>query len=68
MVNPPRGRGTTSISEVDEFLDGVTSVRKISYHPKGETLTLRNLNAPRIKEVVVDAETGMRVITVITKK
>lgn len=46
------------------FLDTATSVRKINPHPLGDTITLRNTNSS-IKEVVVDAATGKRVITVI---
>ena len=68
MVNPPNGRGITSIVEIDSFLDGVTKVRKITQHTHGDTLTLRNINSPRVKEVVVDSLTGRKIITVITKK
>ncbi|MDD7793071.1 hypothetical protein [Clostridium sp. 'White wine YQ'] len=68
MVTPPPGRVPTSIAEVDEFLDTATSIRKISQHPLGDTITLRNTNSPSIKEVVVDAATGKCVITVITPK
>lgn len=68
MMTPPVGRGPTTMAEVDHFLDTATQVRKISPHPLGDTLTLRNANAPRVKEVVVDAATGQRVITVITPK
>ena len=68
MVNPPNGRGITSIAEIDSFLDGVTKVRKITQHTHGDTLTLRNINSPRVKEVVVDSLTGRKIITVITKK
>jgi hypothetical protein len=68
MVTPPAGRSPTTMAEVDQFLDTATLVRKVTHHPLGDTLTLRNANAPRIKEVVVDAATGKRIITVITPK
>jgi hypothetical protein len=67
MATPPRGRIPTSVSQVDEFLDSATQVRKVSHHALGDTITLRNTNSP-IKEVVVDAATGNRVITVITPR
>ena len=68
MVNPPDSRGITNMAEIDEFLDGVTKVRKMTVNEKGVSLSLRNENSNRVKEVVVDAATGKRVITVITKK
>lgn len=68
MVTPPPGRVPTSIAELDDFLDTATQIRKISQHPLGDTITLRNANSPSIKEVVVDAGTGKRIITVITPK
>lgn len=68
MMTPPAGRAPTTMAEIDQFLDTATQVRKISPHPLGDTITLRNATAPRVKEVVVDAATGQRVITVITPK
>lgn len=67
MVNPPPGRVPTTIWEIDEFLDTAAEIRKVSFHPKGDTITLRNSNSP-IHEIVVDAETGNRIITVINAK
>jgi RHS repeat-associated protein len=67
MVQPPPGRVPTTMTEVDEFLDTATQVRKINNHSLGDTITLRNANST-IKEIVVDAETGKRVITIINKK
>ena len=67
MVNPPPGRVPTTIWEIDEFLDTATEIRKVSFHPKGDTITLRNSNS-LIHEIVVDAETGNRIITVINAK
>ena len=67
MVNPPAGRVPTSMADIDNFLDTVTNIRKITPHPLGDTLTLRNSNSS-IKEIVVDAATGKRVITVINPK
>ncbi len=67
MVNPPPGRVPTTIWEIDEFLDTATEIRKVSFHPKGDTITLRNSNCP-IHKIVVDAETGNRIIMVINVK
>ena len=67
MVTPPAGRVPTTMQEIDDFLDTATSVRKISQHPLGDTITLRKSNSS-IKEVVVDAATGNKVITVINPK
>ncbi len=39
----------------------------MSNHPLVDTITLRNVDLP-IKEIVVDAATGKRIITVITQK
>lgn len=68
MVNPPRGRSGMSAAEVDEVLDGATNVRKRSFHPQGNTLTIQNRNMPGNPQVVVDEATGSRVITVVNPK
>lgn len=68
MVYPPPGRVPTSIKEIDNFLDTATELRKVTPHPLGDTLTLRNNNIPTIKEIVVDAATGKRIITVINPR
>ena len=52
-------------SEVDEVLDTANKIKKISVHPKGNTITVQNTTMPGKPQVVVDAETGQRVITVI---
>lgn len=65
MVNPPAGRVAMTPAQIDEVLDGATRVVKRSYNPMGDTLTIRNANMPGRPEVVVDAATGTRVITVI---
>ena len=67
MVNPPIGRISTTVTELDYFLNTATSIRKITQHPLGDTITLRNTNS-HIFEVVVDAQSGNKVITVITPK
>ncbi|WP_366921796.1 hypothetical protein MFMK1_002212 [Metallumcola ferriviriculae] len=67
MVNPPKGRVPTSMTDIDNFLDTVTDIRKISQHPLGDTITLRNASSS-IKEVVVDTATGKRIITIINPK
>ncbi|PCD02040.1 hypothetical protein COC42_11175 [Sphingomonas spermidinifaciens] len=68
MVNPPSGRVSMSLSEVDAVLDGATSVVKRSYHPEGGTLTIENAKMPGRPRVIVDEATGQRVITVINPK
>jgi RHS repeat-associated protein len=67
MTNPPVGRVPTSMADIDSFLDTATDIRKISQHPLGDTITLRNDNSS-IKEIIVDAATGKRVITVINPR
>ncbi len=68
MTNPPNGRASMTASEVDEVLDTANKIRKISVHPKGNTLTVQNTSMPGKPQVVVDAKTGQRVITVIKRK
>jgi hypothetical protein len=57
-----------SASQVDQVLDGATNIRKMSPHPLGDTLTIQNRNMPGAPQVVIDAATGQRVITVINPK
>jgi len=57
-----------SPSEIDDVLDGATSVVKRSCHPDGNTLTIENANLPGRPRVIVDEATGQRVITVINPK
>lgn len=54
--------------QVDQVLDEGNLIRKISPHPEGDTITVRNTKMPGSPEVVVDAETGNRVITVVNPK
>jgi len=68
MVEPPRGRVPMSIQEVDQVLDTATRVRKITDHPKGYTVTLQRPDLPGRPQVVVDAATGERVVTVIKNR
>lgn len=68
MVNPPKGRSQMSPADVDAVLDGATNIRKRSFHPQGNTLTIQNRNLPGKPQVVVDEATGNRVITVINPK
>jgi RHS repeat-associated protein len=67
MVYPTAGRVPTTMQQIDDFLNYTTGIRKITQHPKGATLTLRN-SSSSLKEVVVDAATGKRVVTVINPK
>jgi hypothetical protein len=68
MVNPPAGRLPMSPAEIDQVLDGATSIVKRNYHPEGNTLTIQNANLPGKPRVIVDEATGSRVITVINPK
>lgn len=65
MTNPPEGRAPMTPSEVDEVLDTANRIKKVSVHPKGDTITVQNTTMPGKPQVVVDAKTGNRVITVI---
>jgi RHS repeat-associated protein len=67
MRNPPPGRVQASPLDVDAVLDG-GQVRKRSFPVGGETLTIRNSSLPGNPDVVVDAATGNRVITVIKRE
>lgn len=68
MVNPPSGRAPMSPAQVDQVLDGATSVVKRQYHPLGGTLTIENANMPGRPRVIVDEATGQRIITVINPR
>lgn len=68
MANPPSGREPMSGAQVDQVLDGATNIRKRTDHPQGGTLTIQNQNMAGNPQVVVDEETGSRVITVINPK
>lgn len=68
MTKPPRGRATMTPKEVDQVLDGATSIRGRTQHPLGSTLTLENSNMPGPPKVVVDEATGKRIITVINPR
>jgi hypothetical protein len=65
MATPPAGRSPMSVHEVDAVLDKGTRIRKVSPHPKGDTVTVQHPGMPGKPQVVVDAATGKRVITVI---
>lgn len=68
MVEPPPGRVPMSIQEVDQVLDTATRVRKITPHPEGTTVPVQRPDLSGRPQVVVDAATGERVITVIKNK
>jgi len=68
MTMPPPGRIPMTAADVDLVLDQATNIRKMSPHPLGDTLTIQNKNLPGSPQVVVDALTGQRVITVINPK
>jgi hypothetical protein len=68
MTNPPPGRAPMTPSEVDQVLDTANKIKMISVHPKGNTITVQNTTMPGKPQVVVDAETGRRVISVIKNR
>ena len=65
MDNPPRGRAPMSVTEVDDVLNTADKIKKVSPHPKGDTITVQNTQMPGKPQVVVDAKTGNNVVTVI---
>jgi hypothetical protein len=52
---------------VDQVLDTADEIRKVSSHPDGMTVTVQSTTMPRKPQVVVDAATGRRIITVVKK-
>ncbi|MFW1801757.1 RHS repeat-associated core domain-containing protein [Acinetobacter nematophilus] len=68
MVYPPKGRIPMSPKEIDAVLDGATNIRKMTYNIYGDTLTIQNKNMLGSPQVVVDAQTGNRIITVINPR
>jgi hypothetical protein len=54
-----------TVYEVDEVLDTAGRVLKLKPHPLGDTITVQSTRMPGRPQVVVDAATGRRVITVI---
>jgi len=52
-------------SEVDQVLDTANKIKKVLAHPMGNTITVQNTTMPGKPQVVVDLDTGRRVITVI---
>lgn len=67
MRNPSCGRVQASPRDVEAVLDG-GSVRKLCFPEGSETLTIRNSSLPGSPDVVVDAGTRNRVITIIKLK
>jgi hypothetical protein len=65
MTTPPRGRAPMTKAEVDAVLDTATKVKKVTPHPEGDTITVQRPDLPGKPQVVVDAATGKRVVTVI---
>jgi hypothetical protein len=65
MTRPPTGRGTMALTEVDEVLDSGNRIKKLTHHRDGDTITIQSTTMPGKPQVVVDAATGKRVITVI---
>jgi RHS repeat-associated protein len=65
MTNPPAGRAAMAVEEVDLVLDTATKVRKITPHKEGITVTVQRPDLPGKPQVVVDSETGKRVLNVI---
>ena len=67
MVNPPPGRSKMSIEEIEEVLKNPTSIKKISAHPEGYTITIQNKNMPGKPQVII-SDDGLRIVTVIKNK
>jgi RHS repeat-associated protein len=64
MVNPPKGRIPMSATEIDDFADTATGIKKIKITDEGTSVTLLNFRYPGA-QVAVD---GNRIITVINPK
>jgi len=65
MTDPPPGRGALTMGEVDKVLDTGNKIKKITPHSEGTTVTVQHTGMPGKPQVVVDAATGKKVITVI---
>ena len=65
MTNPPAGRAPMTMQEIDQVLDTGDKIRKVTPHPQGTTVTVQSTTMPGKPQVVIDAATGKRVITVI---
>jgi hypothetical protein len=65
MVDPPAGRATMTMQEIDQVLDTGTKIKKVTPHPQGTTVTVQHPGMPGKPHVVVDGATGQRVITII---
>jgi len=61
MVQPPKGRASMSMGEVDQVLDTADRIRKVSPHPDGMTVTVQSTTMPGRPQVIVDAATGVGV-------
>jgi len=68
MVNPPPGRAQMTKELVDLVLDQGDNIRKITPPPEGTTVTVQNTRLPGKPQVVVDAATGKRIVTVINPR
>jgi len=57
-----------TMAEVDQVLDTATVITKLTPHPQGTTVTVQNPGMPGRPQVVVDAATGLRVVSVIKSR
>jgi len=64
MVNPPKGRLTMSISQVEDFIDTADKIKKIKIENRGTSVTLMNSKYPKA-QVAID---GNRIITVVNPR
>ncbi len=68
MLNGEKGRPPMSVADVDKVLNEGNVIRKYSAdNPKGATIAVQNTLMPNKPVVVVDAATGRRIVTVISK-
>jgi RHS repeat-associated protein len=65
MTLPTKGRAPMTVEEVDLVLDTATKIKKISGGGDRITVTVQRPDLPGKPQVVVDSETGTRVVTVI---
>jgi len=54
------------MTEVDQVLGEGNVIKKIDMnHPRGPTVTIQDTTMPGLPQVVVDQQTGSRIVTVI---
>jgi hypothetical protein len=66
MATPPKGRAPVSAEKVDQVLNEGDKIKKVDFAKR--TVTVQDTKLPGKPQVVVDMDTGKRVVTVINPK